>query len=202
MTLNTLTLNQLLSDLASKQPTPGGGAVAGVLAGLSTALGSMVLAYSHGKQSLEEHHELHADCMTFLKAAKEEGIALGDADAAAYEKVSELWKLSKSDPNRINQWDTALTDAIQIPIQTMELSERILITLKTLIGKTNEILASDLAIAAILAESSARAAHWNVGINTIQLDCESQKKAFNEQSNELLDSCRELAGLIEQSCKV
>ena len=47
MTLRTQTLNQLLDDLASKQPTPGGGAVAGVLAGLSTALGNMVLAYSH-----------------------------------------------------------------------------------------------------------------------------------------------------------
>ena len=202
MTLRTQTLNQFLDDLASKQPTPGGGAVAGVLAGLSTALGNMVLAYSHDKQSLEEHHELHEDCMKFLNSAKEKAIALGDADAVAYEKVSALWKLSKDDPNRIEQWDTALAEAIQIPLQTMELSKRILITLKTLIGKTNGMLASDLAIAAILAESSARTAYWNVGINSTQMDCEIQKNEFNEQSTVLLESCKELAGLIEQSCKV
>ena len=202
MTLRAQTLDQLLDDLASKQPTPGGGAVAGVLAGLSTALGNMVLAYSHDKQSLEEHHELHEDCMKFLNSAKEKAIALGDADAVAYEKVSALWKLSKDDPNRIEQWDTALAEAIQIPLQTMELSNRILITLKTLIGKTNGMLASDLAIAAILAESSARTAYWNVGINSDQMDCEIQKNEFNEQSTVLLESCKELAGLIELSCKV
>ena len=84
----------------------------------------------------------------------------------------------------------------------MELSNRILTTLKTLIGKTNGMLASDLAIAAILAESSARTAYWNVGINSNQMDCEIQKNEFNEQSTVLLKSCKELAGLIEQSCKV
>jgi formiminotetrahydrofolate cyclodeaminase len=202
MTLSTQTLNCFLDDLASKQPAPGGGAVAGVLAGISTALGNMVLAYSQGKQSLKEHDELHEDCMKFLVAAKDEAITLGDADAAAYEKVSALWKLSKSDPNRIDQWDTALKEAVQIPLQTMELCQRILVTLKTLIGKTNDMLASDLAIAAILAESSARAACWNVRANTMQMDCETQKNSFNEQSVELLDSCKQLAQLIEQSCGV
>ena len=202
MTLGAQTLNQLLDDLASKQPTPGGGAVAGVLAGLSTALGNMVLAYSHEKQSLEEHHELHIDCMNFLNTAKEEAITLGDADAAAYEKVSALWKLSKDDPNRIEQWDAALAEAIRIPLQTMELSNRILITLKTLIGKTNGMLTSDLAIAAILAESSARTACWDIGINAKQMTCETQKIEFNEQSAVLLDSCKELSRFIEQSCRV
>jgi formiminotetrahydrofolate cyclodeaminase len=202
MTLDALTLNQILEDLAAKKPTPGGGAVAGMLAGLSSALGNMVLAYSQGKQSLEEYSKLHEDCIKFLHVAKDESIALGDADSEAYEKVSALWKLSKSDPNRINQWDTALAEAIQIPLQTMELCNRILVTLNTLVGKTNEMLASDLAIAGILAESSARAAWWNVGINTKQMECESQAKPFTDHSNQLLDSCKELASLIEQSCRV
>ena len=202
MTLNTLTLHQILEDLAAKQPTPGGGAVAGMLAGLSSALGNMVLAYSQGKQSFEEYNTLHEDCINFLSTAKKEAITLGDADAAAYEKVSALWKLSKDDPNRIDQWDVALAEAIQVPLQTMELCKRILVTLKTLIGTTNEMLASDLAISAILAESSARAAWWNVGINTKQMESDTQAEAFSAHSNLLLDSCKELASLIEQSCRV
>jgi len=202
MMLNTLTLNQILEDLAAKKPTPGGGAVAGMLGGLSSALGNMVLAYSQGKQSLEEYSSLHEDCIKFLQIAKDEAIALGDADAEAYVKVSALWKLSKSDPNRIDQWDVAIAQAIKIPLQTMELSHRILVTLNTLVGKTNEMLASDLAIAAILAESAARAAWWNVGINTKQMECESQAKSFTDHSNQLLGLCKELASLIEQSCRV
>ena len=201
MPLGTQTLSQLLDDLAAKQPTPGGGAVAGVLLGLSTALGNMVLAYS-GKQSLEEHHPLHADCMKFLLAAKEEAIALGDSDAAAYEKVSALWKLPEDDATRIEQWDNALSDAIQIPLQTLDLSQRILITLKTLHAKTNTMLASDLAIAAILAEASARAAFWNVGINTSQMTDDTQKTMLNEQAEILLNSCKEIAEFVETFCSV
>jgi len=201
MTLGTHTLSQLLDDLAAKQPTPGGGAVAGVLLALSTALGNMVLAYSC-KKSLEEHHALHADCMRFLLASKDEAIELGDADAAAYEKVSVLWKLPEDDETRIEQWDSALSDAIQIPLQTMELSQRILITLKTLHDKTNTMLSSDLAIAAILAEASSRAAYWNVRINTSQMTDDTQKTTLNERAETILNSCKEIAEFVESSCSV
>lgn len=202
MALRTQTVDQFLIDLAAKAPTPGGGAVAGILAGLATALGTMVLEYSSGKKSLSTHAELHADCISFLQEAKDEALALGDADAKAYEKVNELWKLPEEDETRIEQWDDALASAIKVPLQTMVLSERILRTLKTLVGNTNTMLASDLAIAAILAESSARAAHWNVGINTMQMKNEDQKVAFTEQATVLLDSCKGLSLLIEHSCEV
>ncbi len=202
MTLQTQSLHQVLDNLAAKQPTPGGGAVAGILAGLATALGNMVLAYSKGKQSLEGFHDVHDDCIAFLNAAKDEAMALGDADASAYEKVSRLWKLSKDDPKRIEHWDSSLCDATKIPIQTLELNQRILITLNTLLGKTNSMLSSDLAIAAILAEASARAAWWNVGVNTMQMECETQKNTFNAQANQLLETCKELSKSIEETCRV
>jgi formiminotetrahydrofolate cyclodeaminase len=202
MTIGTKTIHQLLCELSSKSPTPGGGAVAGVLSGLSAALGSMVLAYSEGKESISEYSELHTDCIKFFNVAKDEAIALGDADAVAYERVSSLWKLSKDDPKRIEQWDDALIEAIQIPLRTMELSERILITLKTLVGKSNSMLSSDLAIAAILAESSARAGYWNVAINIAQMEDGEQKSVFELESATLLSTCKEYSQFIEQSCKV
>ncbi len=202
MTIGAQTIQQLLGDLSSKSPTPGGGAIAGILAGLSTALGSMVLAYSEGKESLSEHSELYVDCFKFFDAAKDEAISLGDADAVAYERVSSLWKLSKDDPKRIEQWDNALVKAIQIPLQTMELCQRILITLRTLVGKTNTMLSSDLAIAAILAESASRAGYWNVSINIAQMENDVQKDVFLKESSSLLSSCKEHALFIEQSCGV
>ena len=84
----------------------------------------------------------------------------------------------------------------------MELSQRILLTLQTLVGKTNTLLSSDLAIAAILAESAARAAHWNVGVNAMQMENDEQRATFVEQSLTILTSCKKLSLLIEQSCKV
>lgn len=202
MTLRTQPIDQFLKDLAAKEPTPGGGAVAGILSSLATALGTMVLKYSSGKKSLAEHAELHDDCMSFLEEAKNEAFLLSDADAEAYEIVSALWKLPEDDETRIEEWDDALAHAIKIPLKTMALSERILLTLKTLVGNTNTMLDSDLAIAAILAESSARSAHWNVGINTRQMKNEEQKVDFFSQATALRDSCKELAHFIEHSCEV
>ena len=162
----------------------------------------MVLAYSEGKDSLLEHSELYADCFKFFDAAIDEAITLGDADAVAYERVSSLWKLSKDDPKRIEQWDNALAEAIQIPLQTMELCQRILITLRALVGKTNTMLSSDLAIAAILAESATRAGYWNVAINIAQMENEEQKEVYVKDSSALLSSCKEHTLFIEQSCEV
>ena len=42
-------INEFLDALASKEPTPGGGTVSGLLTALSTSLGNMVLAYTEGK---------------------------------------------------------------------------------------------------------------------------------------------------------
>ena len=58
MTITTQTVNELLTSLAAKQPTPGGGAVAGILAALSTSLAQMVLAYTEGKSRYKEHEKL------------------------------------------------------------------------------------------------------------------------------------------------
>ena len=53
MELGSQSINEFLDALAAKQPTPGGGAVAGVLVALSTSLGNMVLGYSLGKENAQ-----------------------------------------------------------------------------------------------------------------------------------------------------
>jgi len=202
MDLGKQSINGFLDDISSNKPTPGGGAIAGVLSALSTALGNMVISFSEGKKSLAEFESLHTDCKQLLLTAKAESSHLGEADADAYEKVNALWKLPKDDSVRIAQWDTALHDAIQVPLRTMELSKHILMALQSLTGKTNKMLESDLAIAAILAEASARSAFWNIGINTDQLTDEDEKNSFDEEASALLSACKQLTHSIESVCRV
>ena len=200
--LGKQTINGFLDDLSSKQPTPGGGAVAGVLSAIGSSLGQMVLAYSEGKKSLSEFSSLHADCIHFFKLAQEEALVLAKADAEAYEQVSALWKLDKDNPIRIAQWDCVLLSAIEVPFRTMELSKRVLQTLQSLTGKTNRMLDSDLAISAIIAEAGARSAFLNVGVNSNQLQDSSKTNSLNETATALLDECRQLAMSIETACTV
>ena len=202
MMMSKSTISEFLQDLSAKQPTPGGGAVAGLVASIASALGNMVVAYSKGKKSLDEHNKLHDDCAQFFDAAMNEAIFLGDADAEAYEKVNVLWKLSKDDPKRITQWDDALLDAAQVPLKTMDLCKRILLSLQALGGKTNPLLDSDLAIAAILTNSAARSADWNVRINAMQVESQDAKQSLLSASKTLLDECNKLEQAIEHSCSV
>ena len=142
MDLGSHTINELVASLASKQPTPGGGAVAGLLAALSTSLGQMVLAYTQGKKKYAEHESLHTDCISFLQKASDDALLLANEDADAYEALNMLWKLEKNDPTRIEHWEDALAKAIQVPLQTMELSERILRRFKPYKAKQTQCLAA------------------------------------------------------------
>ena len=202
MTIPQQTIQSFLTDLSSKNPTPGGGVVAGVLSALSSALANMVIAYSTCKASLSEHEQLHNDFAAFLESAATEALVLAEADAVAYQQVNELWKLPEDDELRISKWDETLTAATMIPIKTMELSERVLITLETLVGKTNAMLASDLAIAAISAEAAARAGFYTAQINIKQLnECDARQDLYARCSG-LVTSCKDKAANIEASCGI
>jgi formiminotetrahydrofolate cyclodeaminase len=200
MQIGESSIDSFLDALASKEPTPGGGAVAGLLAGIASSLGNMVLAYSEGKKSLAEHCDVHADCFSILQEAQSEAIRLGNADAQAYEKVSELWKLPKDNATRIESWDAVHLDAARVPIEIMKLSENVLQTLQRLHGKTNAMLRSDLLIAALVAETAARSAFFNVGVNTGQVADAVQKEKLDAQASKILATCRVLALTIETTC--
>jgi formiminotetrahydrofolate cyclodeaminase len=200
MDIGTQSINDFVASLASKQPTPGGGAVAGLLAALSTSLGQMVLAYTEGKKKYAEHEELHKEIIGILLKASTEALRLANADADAYEELNELWKLNKHDPKRVEAWDDALTNAIQVPLQIMRLSERILVALQTIKGKTNAMLVSDLIIAGILAESSARSARLNVAVNVNQMEESVAKNSLQAKAAALLASCISICASIEDDC--
>ncbi|MBC8310322.1 MAG: cyclodeaminase/cyclohydrolase family protein [Phycisphaerales bacterium] len=200
MEFGSQTVNELLASLAAKKPTPGGGAVAGVLSALSTSLGEMVLAYTEGKDKYSQHEILHSNCSSFFQSASEEAIVLAEEDANAYEALNGLWKLDKDNPTREKAWSETLQYAIEVPLKTMELSHRILITLQTLVGKTNAMLRSDLVIAAILAESAARSARLNVEINVKQMDEGEERTSLQERTATLLGECQDLCKAIEDAC--
>lgn len=200
MDLGSQSVNELLASLAAKQPTPGGGAVAGLLAGLSSSLGQMVLAYTEGKKKYAKYEAMLDESVSFFRKASQEAITLGNADADAYETLNVLWKLDKEDPKRIASWDDALANAIEVPFQTMQLCERVLTTINNLVGKTNAMLVSDLVIAAILAEASARSARLTVEINLRQMEDGNERNTLQEKTTALLASCITICKSIENAC--
>ncbi len=198
--LPTRTLDDLLNQLAAKTPTPGGGAVASIVGALGTALGDMVLAYSINKKNLAEHKPTLTDAAARLSRARAVLLELAAEDESAYSLVNQLTKLPATDPRRADLPAATLT-AAQVPLSCMAACNSVLDLLERLPAITNPYLSSDLAIAAILAEASARAAAWNVRVNLPGIKDAQVRESLTRECEKLLTGAIAAAGRIEQACR-
>jgi len=200
MAIEDQTIREFMEALAAKQPTPGGGAVASIVAALAAALGRMVVNYSVGKKALIEFDALHRAAIDNLREHGSRALELADDDARAYERLNTLMKLDANDPKRQQEFSAAVEEAINAPHAVLHVCLETLRLLQGLAGKTNKMLASDLAIAALLAEAGARAAAWNVRINLPLLDDELMRSTFERTIERTLSDASQIAREVETAC--
>jgi formiminotetrahydrofolate cyclodeaminase len=201
MELQELQVEALLRNLGEKQPTPGGGAAASVTAALGLAAGRMVLAYSLGRSELAEHEVANTAAIQELEAWRDEAMRLAEADAAAFQVLSALWKLPKDHPDRVADWHGAVRNAIAAPLAVCRLCRQACELLGQLPAKTNPMLASDLAVASILLQAACAAAAWNVRINLPSLDCDAERARYAGEATDDVQRCQELTREIESACE-
>lgn len=198
--LESMTFGELLSQVAAKTPAPGGGAVAGAAGALGAALGSMVVAYSVGRKSLERHQAALEAAAATLERARRVLIELAEEDAAAYDQYSRLAKLPEDDPRRIAELPGVAALCLQAPQAAAATACDVLRLLEDLTGITNRHLRSDLAIAAILAEAAARAAWWNVLVNLANLPDGRERDRIAAEVQGMLEEAGQRRQRIEQAC--
>lgn len=199
-TLASYRLDELLTAIAAKSPTPGGGAVAGAVGAIASALAGMVVSYSVGKKNLAQHEPFLQDAQRRLEACASLMLKLADEDAEAYGQVNELSKLPETDPRRA--FLPAATEAsVQVPMSALAACSDLLRLMKTLATTTNRHLRSDLAIAAVLAEAAARSCRWNILVNVPGLADPGARESHLSLAQELVERCRSLATEVEQACE-
>ncbi len=194
--LGQLSLQEFADRLASKQPIPGGGAVAAVTAANAAALGCMVLAYTLGKPKYAPHEHENKNILARLQRAQMQALALADQDAIAYGHLSALWKLPPTDARRTQQEPEAVRAATAAPMDIILVAGAILESLHNLPATSNPNLISDLAIAAKLADTAADAAAWNVRVNMPQLTDNAERAAMQMQLDRALAGVRAAADSI------
>ena len=200
MSLESMTVGSLISSLGEKTPAPGGGAVSSIVTALSAALGIMVVRYSTGKKTLAEHVELHREALKTLDELSRRALLLADADARAYGTLNELMKAKAGDNEPDEEWTQAVEAAIDAPVQVIRVCLGIMHLLDRLVEKTNRMLDSDLAIAAILSEAGAKAAAWNVHMNLPLLKDEGRVNEIRRETDRLLNRARTFREQIEACC--
>jgi len=191
---------ELLDRTSAKTPVPGGGAVTGAVGALAAALGGMVVAYSVGKKSLAAHQDELEDVARTFAHARMMLLELAAEDAAAYSLVNELMRLDAGDARRDREMAAAAEAATRIPLAVIAACADLLRLMDRLPEITNPHLRSDLAIAAVLTEATARASRWNVAINMglwREVGLEGDPLADAEA---MLFTCSDLVGRIERAC--
>ncbi len=199
-TTATQSFGGLLESVAAKTPAPGGGAVASAVGALGAALGSMVVAYSVGKKSLAEHRGALEDAAGRLDNARTILLALAGEDAAAFALLTQLRALPGSDPRRIEQEPIARAAVVQAPRSVLAASIDLLRLLESLAPITNRHLRSDLAIAAVLGEATARSAAWNVAVNLPLVDDAGERGALESETARMVADARARAARVEAAC--
>ena len=145
-------IEEFLNDLASVKPTPGGGAVAALVAAEAAALVEMVVNLTKNEEFKhigEKAHELRGQLLD-----------LADADVAAFDEVMAAYK-SKDVSAKI----TAIKKAIEVPTDTKELACLVQKLAKSMIENGNKNAVSDAKTALHLAEAAEKSAQENININ-------------------------------------
>ena len=190
-------LDGFLDAVALRQPTPGGGAVAGAAGALACAMARMVAAYSAKKSADPETAQAVTELTAHLERADHVFRDLVAEDARAYTALAEAARRLKNHSDSKPDHDTALRVAIAVPMQMTAAACQILGLLKRLLPVANRYLLSDLRVAAVLAEATARAANEMVRVNTALLDDATARSELEDQSLQLVGNARGLLADIQ-----
>lgn len=162
---------------ASKEPTPGGGAIAALTAATGAALAEMVANLTFGKKGYEavqtEMEELQAKAV----AIRERMLELSQADADVFNIFMNALGLPKNTDEekaiRTAAIQQAYKDAAVVPFEIGELANQIFDLAELASRKGNQNLITDGIIAAINARAAVKSAFLNVRINLSGIKDES-----------------------------
>lgn len=167
--LRQQTIGQFLDELASGAATPGGGAAAGLAGAMGAALMSMVANLTIGRKKYAEYEDEMRQLQARAEAVRREMTNLAEVDAAVFDKVMAAYKLPKeTEEQRATREagiQSALAEATQVPLQTMEQAAVIYELAAPLSEKGNTSAISDVGAGLLLAEAALHAALLNVKIN-------------------------------------
>ena len=154
---------------ASKEPTPGGGAIAALTGATGAALAEMVANLTFGKKGYEEVQSEMEELQTKSEAIRNRMLELSQADADVFNIFMNALGLPKNTAEekvaRTAAIQQAYKNAAMVPFEIGELAYQIFELAELASRKGNQNLITDGIIAAINARAAVKAAFLNVRIN-------------------------------------
>src|SRR5436190_7320426 len=162
-------VRDLISALASSDPTPGGGSAAALASSVGAALLTMVTGLPKTRSGADEDRAALAEAASALAGIREQLTHAIDADAAAYDQVVHAYKLPKASEEdkaaRTTAVQAALREATAVPLGVMRLSAQALDVAKTVAAHGHPGASSDVGVAIALLRAGFEGARLNVDAN-------------------------------------
>lgn len=199
---------EILSQIDSVSPTPGGGSVSALVGALGVCL---IRMYGHLSVNKKKFLALDASIQKqFLHNFEEiinqknELITAIDKDCDAYDEVMNAYRLPKTTPEEVQIRNEAIKQAtyiaIESPYNIMVLSLEAIRLSVDLVEYGNLNAISDLACGVIFLDAAIQGAGLNVLINLSSLD-ETEKDCWNKKMTSILDESHELKEKIVSTIK-
>ncbi|HUK62330.1 MAG TPA: glutamate formimidoyltransferase, partial [Dongiaceae bacterium] len=165
----SVSLASFLDDISGPSPTPGGGTVAAFAGTLAAGLATMVANLTIGRKKYAGAEMAMRELKARAESLRGELLALGRADAAAFDQVLKAGRMPQTTPAesaaRGLAVDRANLEAARVPLRTaeacLEVARLALLAAKS--GNANAI--TDAGVAGLLARAGGEGALLNVEIN-------------------------------------
>lgn len=182
------TTKDYIAQVASKDPTPGGGSVAALAGSLGSALtvmvGNLTIGRKMYKELDQEVQKLMENNFKELNESIEKLNGIVDEDTKAFDKVMEALKLPKETEEekkiRSNAIQEGYKVALEVPLRCAKECLKVLRLQKVFAEYGNKNAITDVGVGALLAATGLEGAVLNVKINLNSIkDTEFKKEIEN-----------------------
>jgi formiminotetrahydrofolate cyclodeaminase len=185
--LSRQTIADYLAALASKAPTPGGGAAVGVTAAQAAALLGMALQVTGPLAWGETGAALEME----LAKARVRFLDLAEDDARAFDAVMAAFRMKKDDPARAATLEHALKEATRVPLDAMRSLAALYPAARSILTQVKRHVVSDVGVAVRFADAALAASAYTVRINLDSLEDDAFVARTRHELRELLERSRE-----------
>jgi formiminotetrahydrofolate cyclodeaminase len=170
MMLTEMKVHELLQEVASNSPAPGGGSVSALSGAFAASLVAMVARLTLKKKDLpEETREKMEYVLAKAEELKESLTKHVQTDTDIFKQVMEAYRLPKGSKeeqeNRYQAVQTALKLAARHPLEVAEECLKVQTLVSEAVAHGNPSALSDVGVASLLAHAGLVGALYNVAIN-------------------------------------
>ena len=188
-------LQHYLDDLASSQPTPGGGSASALTGAMAAALSSMVARLTLGKEKYANVQQEIEQLLQQTENLRNRFQQLMQEDIDAYGRLSEAFKMpretSEERAARSAAIQARLVDAALVPLEIVECAAVLVQYCRRIAEIGNASVLGDVATGSMLASSAGAGAAWMVRANLRAMKDIEMVSALGDRLSTALDSITE-----------